>query len=495
MKRLDIQILGISEMRWLNSGKCIIDNYHVYYSGEEGNQHRNGVGFILSPDVNRSITSVCNISDRVIMIQLKSSPFNINLVQVYAPTSQSSEEDIETFYSQVEIATKTFQDKNINIILGDLNAKVGEGQDEDVIGPYGLGNRNDRGDKLVEFCKDNQMCIMNTYFKLPKRRLYTWTHPAHRVDNVIRNQIDFIIIKKRFRNAIKYTKTYPGADVGSDHNLLVSYIRVRLKKIINRNKTNRPNLEIIENSKENISNLLQTKISNIEPKEEVNEQWLIFKNVIQESIPDLKQALRKKKTWMTDEILNLMDQRRRYKNQDEIRYNNLNKEIRRKIRDAKSLWIEGKCNEIEELERKHDSFNLHKKVKEMTNLNRKPRTGNLINEQGNLVVQEEEKIKVWEKYVTDLFTDQRDEYVLSNIESGTEISMAEIDRAIQKAKNKKACGPDEIPAELLKMLQANGKQYLLQMFNKIYETGIIPEDWLKSTFITLPKKSNAKKMQ
>lgn len=92
-----------------------------------------------------------------------------------------------------------------------------------------------------------------------------------------------------------------------------------------------------------------------------------------------------------------------------------------------------------------------------------------------------------------LFTDQKNEYMLSNIESGAEITLTEIERAIQKAKNKKACGPDEIPAELLKILQTNGKQYLLQMFNNIYETGDIPEDWLKSTFITLPEKSNAKK--
>ena len=110
--------------------------------------------------------------------------------------------------------------------MGDMNAKIGCGRREDLVGPFGLGDANDRGDKLFQFCRQNNCAVMNTWFKMPKRRLYTWTAPAENV----RNQIDYIMINKRFRNAIKRVTTYPGADVGSDHNPVVGRFALRFQR-------------------------------------------------------------------------------------------------------------------------------------------------------------------------------------------------------------------------------------------------------------------------
>lgn len=67
-------------------------------------------------------------------------------------------------------------------------------------------------------------------YDLPARRLYTWTSPAHTEDIIVRNQIDFILINRRFRNGIKSVKTYPSADAGSDHNLLLAKVKIKLRK-------------------------------------------------------------------------------------------------------------------------------------------------------------------------------------------------------------------------------------------------------------------------
>ena len=97
--------------------------------------------------------------------------------------------------------------------MGDWNAIVGEGKEDKNIGHYGLGWRNDRGEKLVEFCKRRKLYVANTW-----RRRYTWKSPGDRG----RFQIDYILIKNRFG---------PGADIFSDHILVVAKINIKLKKL------------------------------------------------------------------------------------------------------------------------------------------------------------------------------------------------------------------------------------------------------------------------
>lgn len=89
--------------------------------------------------------------------------------------------------------------------------------------------RNEREDQFTRFCLDEQLVVTNTFFRLLKRRLYTWKSPADSSKEIVRNQIDYLTINKRFRNAVKSVKTYPGADMPSDHNLLMAQICLRFK--------------------------------------------------------------------------------------------------------------------------------------------------------------------------------------------------------------------------------------------------------------------------
>ena len=94
------------------------------------------------------------------------------------------------------------------------------------IGPYGLGDRNERGDLLEDFCVANELVVSNTTFQQHPRRLYTRTSPGDRV----RNQIDYILIGIRWRTTILVTKTRPSADCGSDHQLLVAKLNIKLRQ-------------------------------------------------------------------------------------------------------------------------------------------------------------------------------------------------------------------------------------------------------------------------
>ena len=98
---------------------------------------------------------------------------------------------------------------------------------------FGLGVQNEAGQRLTEFCQDNALVIANTLFQQLKRWFYTWTSP----DGQHWNQIDYILCSQRWRSSIQSAKTRPGADCGSDYELLIAKFRLILKKV---GKTTRP---------------------------------------------------------------------------------------------------------------------------------------------------------------------------------------------------------------------------------------------------------------
>ena len=99
------------------------------------------------------------------------------VIQVYAPTSNAEEAEVERFYEDLQDHIELTPKKDVLFITGDWNAKVGSQQTPGVTGTFGLGVQNEAGQRLVEFCQENTQVIANTLFQQHKRRLYTWTFP------------------------------------------------------------------------------------------------------------------------------------------------------------------------------------------------------------------------------------------------------------------------------------------------------------------------------
>ena len=116
-------------------------------------------------------------NDRMISVRLQVKPFNITVIQVYAPTSNAEEAEVEQFYEDLQDVLELTPKKHVLFILGDWNAKVGSQETPGVTGKVGLGMRNEAGQRLIEFCQENALLIANTLFQQHKRRLYTWTSP------------------------------------------------------------------------------------------------------------------------------------------------------------------------------------------------------------------------------------------------------------------------------------------------------------------------------
>ena len=125
-------------------------------------------------------------------VRFQGKPFNIRLIQAYAPTSNTEEAKVEQFYEDLQDLLELTPKKDVLFTIEDWNAKVGSQETPGVTGKFGLGVQNEAGQRLIEFCQENALVIANTVFQQHKRRLYTWTSP----DGQHQNQIDYIIAAK-----------------------------------------------------------------------------------------------------------------------------------------------------------------------------------------------------------------------------------------------------------------------------------------------------------
>ena len=124
----------------------------------------------------------------MISVHFQGKPFNITVIQVYAPTSNAEETEVERFYEDLQDLVELTPKNDVLFIIEDWNAKVGSQETPGVTGKFGLGVRNEAGKRLIEFFQENALFIANTLFQ-HGRRLYKWTSP----DGQYQNQINYIL--------------------------------------------------------------------------------------------------------------------------------------------------------------------------------------------------------------------------------------------------------------------------------------------------------------
>ena len=204
---------------------------------------------------------------------------------------------------------------------------------------------------------------MNTFYKLHARRLYTWRSP----DQTTRNQIDYNICKTRWRSSVRRVTTLPGADCGTDHNLLIADVKIKLKRIKRAKQTLRYDVENIglEFAVEVKNRFNGLQLADREPEELWNDIRDIVKETADKRVPKAK---RKKVTkWLSDEAVKIADERREVRNKgDDKEYRRLNAASQRRARQDKEQSIKEKCRQIEESNKMGRTRDLYREIKEMT---------------------------------------------------------------------------------------------------------------------------------
>ncbi|VDO79926.1 unnamed protein product [Schistosoma margrebowiei] len=174
---------------------------------------------------------VSRIENHHSIIQKKKEGILMNIIQFYAPTNDGNDDIKDQFYERLQSVIEKCPRKDLTILMGDLNAKVvidNTGY-EDIMGRHRLGKRNENGERFANLCAFNKSVIGGTIF--PHKRIHkaTWISPDHTTEN----QIDHICSNEIFRRTMEDVRTRRGADVASDHCLVVANLKLKLKKLDN----------------------------------------------------------------------------------------------------------------------------------------------------------------------------------------------------------------------------------------------------------------------
>jgi len=464
--------------------------------------------FLLSKRAKSALLGYNPVNSRIIVARFSGTPLNIAVIQVYAPTSDSTEKDIETFYGQLEHTIEDLPKKDVKIVMGDWNAKVGMDNVgwEQVMGRHGYGERNDRGERLLEFASTNDLLITNTRFQQKDSRKWTWMAP----DGKHTNMIDLVLVDRRWKTAVKVCRTFQGADVSSDHSLVMCKLKLRLKRTKGQERHEpRRDISALRDVMVQLAfkNKVEQGLADVQGQPaELNDRVQRLNEILQQAVREvLPTSCKPNKPWITEHTLQLakkkreMKQRRLESADREKEYRQHCNMVRTAARSDKEKWLQEKCQDIEKLAGDNRSREAYKLIKQI-NRSWKPKQSAIKDKNGKMLQEKEEVKKRWTEYCSGLYTNSgNSDTVIAELDQISpppnddemhDILHEEVEAAVKRLKKNKSPGIDDITGE---MIQAGGDRVtdeLHEICNQIWQEGRVPEEWAKSVIITIPKKGD-----
>lgn len=501
--KANIDILGISEIRRIGENliKTKNQNLFCYYGDRLG---QGGVGFLINCKWVNKLILFKGISERIALAKFDlGNNKSLTLIQVYAPTSMASDEDLAKFYEDL---SNCFSGLSCNasqqvLIMGDFNSKIGKrelGEDQ-ILGPYYYGTRNSRGYDLINFCLANNLKIINTWYKKPNRKKWTWISP----NLEYKNQIDFFLAPTK-EYSIKSFDVIKNFGVYSDHRPIMCDLEFTWrKKAPKKTKSKLSPLDYKDYQNElnrlltgvNFNSILQLDVS------EINE-WII-KKLITASEKTINSSSNKVKCEAGEPNTEINDL---IKKRDKLR-------LKRKKTPREKIELNILCKLVKKRNRERAKEKENKKISEILestksikNIKKLKSLGSywipyVFDKWGNKKYSREEINKTATTFYAELY----DNPVKTNVEiiSSREILVEEeptflneeIEDVLKSLNNNKASGYDGISNEHLKYGPSTKIVNLLtKFFNKVLQERKIPDGWKKSDIILIHKKGDKHKI-
>lgn len=504
-----LQLVALQEIRWMGTGSVKIGDGHILY-GDCGDTHELGTGFFVHNAIFHAVKDFKSVNNRITILTIEAQWFDITFINVHAPTEEKCDAIKEEFYNELEKIYSELPARNIKVVLGDLNAKLGrENIYREVIGKESLHNTtNKNGTYFINFAIENNIVVSSTRFPHKNIHKGTWISPGGRAVN----QIDHIAIQKRFVNSIIDVRSCRGADCDSDHILVKAKMRIKLKKIKRQEKRNiiydLESLKEPEIQAKYISELEQSL--SMEPQsqmqDDIEANWKNCKENVQKVTKKVLQSKKKKdRVWFNTECREGVEKRRTAR---QLWLGNMENEILKEDffrikRDVQKLLRQKKRDHYNKiLEDAEDDFQHHRSRQMYQNIKKtsqkyKKRETFVKDKEGNIITNEERVSSRWAEYFSELLNaEEPAETFVFNFPDTADNdvpppSLDEVQEIINKLKNHKAGGEDQIFAELIK----NGGSELVarigNLLNLCWNQEQIPEEWKISLITPIHKKNDS----
>ncbi|KAK3558670.1 hypothetical protein QTP86_023220 [Hemibagrus guttatus] len=498
MERRKVDILCVQETRWKGSkARSIGAGFKLFYYGVDSK--RNGVGVVLKEEFVRNVLEVKRVSDRVMSLKLEIEGVMLNVVSGYAPQVGCELEEKERFWSELDEVMESIPTGERVVIGADFNGHVGEGNtgDEEVMGKFGVKERNLEGQMVVDFAKRMDMGVVNTYFQKREEHRVTYKSGGRRT------QVDYILCRRGNLKEISDCKVVVGESVARQHRMVVCRMTLmvcKTKRSKIEKKTKWWKLKKEECCEEFRHKLRQALGGQVV----LPDDWETTAEVIRETgrkVLGVSSGRRKedKETWWWNEEVQDSIQRKRLAKkkwdmdrteENRQEYKELQRRVKREVSKAKQKAYEELYTRLDSREGEKDLYRL---ARQRDRDGKDVQQVRVIKDRDGRVLTSEECVqRRWKEYFEELMNEENErekrvEGVNSVEQKVDKIRKDEVRKALKRMKSGKAVGPDDIPVEVWKCLGEAAVEFLANLFNRVLESERMPEEWRRSVLVPIFK--------
>ncbi|KAK3565753.1 hypothetical protein QTP86_015022, partial [Hemibagrus guttatus] len=480
MERRKVDILCVQETRWKGSkARSIGAGFKLFYYGVDSK--RNGVGVVLKEEFVRNVLEVKRVSDRVMSLKLEIEGVMLNVVSGYAPQVGCELEEKERFWSELDEVMESIPTGERVVIGADFNGHVGEGNtgDEEVMGKFGVKERNLEGQMVVDFAKRMDMGVVNTYFQKREEHRVTYKSGGRST------QVDYILCRRGNLKEISDCKVVVGESVARQHRMVVCRMtlmvckkkRSEIEKKTKWWKLNKE--ECCEEFRQKLRQALGGQVV-------LPDDWETTAEVIRETgrkVLGVSSGRRKedKETWWWNEEVQDSVQRKRLAKkkwdmdrteENRQEYKELQRRVKREVSKAKQKAYDELYTRLDTREGEKDLYRL---ARQRDRDGKDVQQVRVIKDRDGRVLTSEESVqRRWKEYFEELMNEENErekrvEGVNSVEQKVDKIRKDEVRKALKRMKSGKAVGPDDIPVEVWKCLGEAAVEFLASLFNRVLE--------------------------
>ncbi|KAK3508104.1 hypothetical protein QTP70_014279 [Hemibagrus guttatus] len=498
MERRKVDILCIQETSWKGSkARSIGAGFKMIYYPVDSK--RNGVGVVLKEEFVKNVLEVKRVSDRVMSLKLEIEGVMLNVVSGYAPQVGCELEEKERFWSELDEVMESIPMGERVVIGADFNGHVGEGNtgDEEVMGKFGVKERNLEGQMVVDFAKRMDMGVVNTYFQKREEHRVTYKSGGRRT------QVDYILCRRGNLKEISDCKVVVGESVARQHRMVVCRMTLmvcKTKRSKIEKKTKWWKLKKEECCEEFRQKLRQALGGQVV----LPDDWETTAEVIRETgrkVLGVSSGRRKedKETWWWNEEVQDSIQRKRLAKkkwdmdrteENRQEYKELQRRVKREVSKAKQKAYDELYTRLDTREGEKDLYRL---ARQRDRDGKDVQQVRVIKDRDGRVLTSEESVqRRWKEYFEELMNEENErekrvEGVNSVEQKVDKIRKDEVRKALKRMKSGKAVGPDDIPVEVWKCLGEAAVEFLANLFNRVLESERMPEEWRRSVLVPIFK--------
>ena len=513
-RRMDV--LALSETKMKGKGEVAFGEMNGRISGVGEGRAREGVALLLSEWLIKLVVEWKEVSSRLMWVRVRLGRECWAFVSAYGPGSERSEEERDTFWNELADCVDGLSRRNYVVVLGDLNARVGVGEIEGVLGKYGVPGVNECGEKLLDMCVEKELAVGNSFFRKKSVNKYTWARVADgRV--VERALMDYMLITKKRIGRVKDVHVFRGVAAGimSDHFLVESKVIVA-KEWGNRIDGFRREVVKVEElrkpeRKREYQERLTVTYDRVKEREvgNVEEEWKQMKECLVKNAIDVcgkryvGGGIRKGSEWWNEEVKKKVEEKKKafgewlqFGNRERYeRYRAINVEVKRLVKKAKktanNIWGRDIGRSYEENKKK-----FWKEIKRIRKGGTK--TEETVKDRNGRLLKGDDARKRWAEHFENLLNvveDREAEIVgvvgvqvpVMGVENESEITRGEVERALKDTQTGKAPGVDGVTGEMLKEGGVTIVEWLVRVFNVCFYLSVCPVEWVLGVIVPLYK--------